>query len=286
MGEGILSQPILITGATGVLGRALVAAFADAGLPLRQAVRKTANAQPGFEAVRWDYDDPSTFAPALAGAGGLILIAPPLDVTAPAKVAPAVTRAREAGVPRIALISAYGANHEERAPLRMIEHAVIESGVPYAILRPNFFMENFSVGFLAGAIQAAGGIFLAAGDAKTSFISTRDIADAAVAVFRQRLAGVELDLTGPESLDHAEAAALISAAAGRQVFYQALSDEQMSAGARSMGVPEPAVAYLSMLYAVVRAGGMAGVTEDFERVAGRRPTTFQEFAEASASAWK
>lgn len=281
-----MNQPILITGASGVLGRALVSAFVDAGVAVRQAVRNPQKAKPGVMSVRLDYHDSSTIGPALAGAGGLVLMAPPLDPDAVALVRPVVECAKASGLQHIVFISAFGVNFNEQAPLRVVEHIVMDSGVPYTILRPNFFMENFSQGFLAGGIKAAGGIFLAAGDGKTSFISVRDIAAVALAAFEKPLTGQELDLTGPEALDHAEAAKIVSEASGRTVSYHALSEEQMAAGARGMGMPEPAIRYLTALYSVVRAGYAAPVTPVVEKVTGRKPTSFGEFAKVNAAAWE
>jgi uncharacterized protein YbjT (DUF2867 family) len=281
-----MSNSILITGASGVLGRTAVHTFVDAGVTVRQGVRNLQSAKPGVPAVRWDYADPTTLAPALAGVDGLLLMAPPLDSDSPAKLAPAVAAATQAGLSHILLLSAFGANYSEEAPLRVIEHMVMDSGIPYTILRPNFFMENFSEGFLAAGIRQQHGIFLAAGDARTSFISVGDIAAVALGAFQQRRTGVEYDLTGPESLDHTEAARLISEAAGHPVVYHPLTAEQMAAGARAAGVPEPAIGYMMMLYGVVRAGYSAGITQAVAQVTGRPPVTFAEFARANADAWR
>ena len=73
------------------------------------------------------------------------------------------------------------------------------SGVPYTILRPNFFMDNFSTGFLAPMVKG-GAIYLAAENAKTSFIAATDIAAVAAVAFAEGLAGKEYNLTGPEAL--------------------------------------------------------------------------------------
>ncbi len=279
-------QPILVTGASGVLGRAMVDAFSAAGWAVKQAVRNPAKAKPGVPSVRFDYADPSTFAPALAGVEGLILIAPSLDPNAAAELSPVIACAKSAGVRHIVFISALGVNYNEQAPLRVVEHLVMDSGVPYTILRPNFFMENFSEGFLVGGIKAQKGIFLAADNGKTSFISVRDIAAVALAAFQKRLAGAELDLTGPEALDHTEAAKIISEITGTQITYVPLTEEQMVAGARAMGMPEAAIGYLTVLYSVVRGGYMAPVTPGVQKVTGRPPVSFAEFAKASVAAWK
>ncbi len=278
-------QPILITGASGVLGRTLVSTFTEAGVAVRQAVRSPEKARPDVAFVRLDYTDPATIDPAIAGVEGLLLMAPSLDPEAPAKLGPVITRAKQAGVRHIVFVSALGVNHNEQAPLRVVEHLVMDSGIPYTILRPNFFMENFSEGFLATGITAQNGIFLAAGEGKTSFISIHDIASAALASFQKRLTG-EFDLTGPEALDHGEAARAIGRASGRPVRYHAMTEEQMVAGAREAGMPESTIGYLTVLYSVVRDGHMATVTTDVERLTGREPTTFGEFTKANAARWQ
>ena len=270
---------VLVIGATGTLGKAIVTAALDAGLSIRQAVRDTARANKAAEAVQFDYADAATIAPALQDVSAVVLQAPPLDANAPALLGPAITAAKDAGVKQIVLISAFGVNHNEQAPMRIVEHLVIDSGVPYTILRPNFFCENFSEGPQAGTIQGQNAIFLAAADGKTSFISVKDIADVAVAAIQQAATGQEVELTGTEALDHNEVAKIISEACGRTITYHAITPEQMSEGAQSHGMPEPMVAYLGMLYGVVRAGHAAGIAPFPESLAGREPTSFEAFAE-------
>ncbi len=280
-----MKETILITGATGVLGRAIVEAALKSGMGVRLGVRDPQKARPDAAAVRLDYADPASIPGAMAGVSGLVLIAPPLDPNAAALLAPVVAAAKTAGVRHVVFISAFGANHNEQAPLRVIEHMVMDSGIACTILRPNFFMENFSEGFLAEGIKTQGAIFLAAGDARTSFISVRDIAAAAVAAFERPLPGREFDLTGPEALDHAEAARLIAEASGRPVVYHALTEEQMIAGVRALGMPETAIAYLAVLYAAVRAGHAAAITDGVAKITGRRALSFREFAQAAAGSF-
>jgi uncharacterized protein YbjT (DUF2867 family) len=280
-----LIGPVLVTGASGVLGRAIVSALSDAGIVVRQAVRSPKKAKDGIESVRFDYTEPATFVPSLNGMLGLLLMAPPLDSEAPGKLGPVIAQAKKSAIEHIVLVSAFGVNHNEQGPLRIVEHMVIDSGVAYTILRPNFFMENFSEGAMCSAIRGQGGIFVAAGDGKTSFISVRDIAASVVSAFKTPLKGREFDLTGPEALNYTEIARIIGDVSSRPVTYHALTEEQMNAGALAAGMPEPAVAYLGMLYGVVRAGYAAGVTSDVETVTGRKPISFKEFAQGSASAW-
>ena len=274
-------QKVLITGATGVLGKAIVKLAIEDGLAMRQGVRNPAKANPTAEAVHFDYADRSTIAPALEGVAALVLMAPPLEANAPALLEPVITAAKGAGAKHIVLISALGVNHNEQAPMRIVEHLVIDSGLPYTILRPNFFMENFSAGFLASSIREQHAIYLAAGDGKTSFISVEDIAAAVTTALKQSLTGQEFDLTGPAALNHTEVAKIISEATGNTVVYHSLTEGQMLEAARSQGMPEPVVAYLGMLYSVVRAGFAAGVSDDFEALTGRKPIAFETFARPS-----
>src|SRR5580698_9723401 len=109
-------QKVLITGASGVLGRAIVQAAVGTGLAVRQGVRNSSKANPAAEAVHLDYADPLTITNALAGVSALVLMAPPLDANAPALLGPVVTAAKAAGVQQIVLISAFGVNHNEQAP--------------------------------------------------------------------------------------------------------------------------------------------------------------------------
>lgn len=277
-----MNGKVLVTGATGTLGKAIVRTAMESGFAVRQGVRDTAKADSQIEAVHFDYFDTATIAPALEGVSALVLMAPPLEAEAPALLEPVIAAAKKAGLQQVVLISAYGVNHNEQAPMRIVEHLVMDSEVPYTILRPNFFMENFSEGPQAGGIREQDAIFLPAGDGKTSFISVKDIATVAVAALKQSLTGVEIDLTGPEALSHSEVAKIISEASGRSVEYHPITEEQMTEGARSHDMPEPMIAYLEMLYRVVRAGHAAGIAAIPESLHGYKPRTFKTFAEQAA----
>lgn len=161
----------------------------------------------------------------------------------------------------------------KQALLRIIERHVMDSGIGYTILRPNFFMENFSTGFIAPMI-AKGEISLAAGDGKTSFISVKDIAEAAAAAFLHKSHGTEYNLTGPEALDYAQTARIISDVSGRIIKYHAIPEEAMLQTAREKAMPEGAVRYMAMLYAAVRNGWMAVVTSGMHEATGRDPVSF------------
>jgi uncharacterized protein YbjT (DUF2867 family) len=283
-----MKNTLLVTGATGNLGREAVKALLSAGYSIKAGSRDVAKIQPAknLEPVKLDYTNASTFSGALDGVTGVFLVAPPMDPEAPVKLIPFIQKAKEAGVKHIVFNSALGVDQNEQAPLRVIERALMDSGIDYTILRPNFFMENFSTGFIAPTIQRQRGIFLAAGDGKTSFISTKDIAQVVMKAFRNAHYGKEYNPTGSEALDHAQVAKIISDASGKTVTYKALPEEAMLQGARDQGIPEAAVQYMGILYAAVRAGYMAVVTDDVKKVTGKKPITFEEFVQKNIGGWK
>lgn len=282
-----MNNRILVTGATGNLGQDIVNSLLNEGYSVKAATRKPKGIKTNERliSVQFDYTDPTTFNESLHGTQGAVLMAPPMDPEAPAKLIPFIENAKTAGLRHLIFISALGADQNEQAPLRIIENAIIGCGLPFTILRPNFFMENFSRGFIAPMIRQ-GGIFLAAGQGKTSFLSTKDIAAVVAKGFTNALYGKEFNLTGPQALDHNRVAEMISERIGRNITYSPLTEEAMLQGARDSGMPEGAVQYMAVLYSVVRDGWMATITDDVEMVTGQKPTSFQEFVYQNAAAWK
>jgi uncharacterized protein YbjT (DUF2867 family) len=276
---------ILVSGATGNLGRSVVVALRNKGIDVRAGGRNTQKLNAiGDETVLFDYANPSTVSATLEAVDALFLMAPPLDAEAPAKLKPVIDLAKSRGVRHIVFNSALGVDAVEQAPLRVCERYLMGSGVPYTIVRSNFFMENFSTGFLAPMVKS-GTICLAADQAKTSFISVVDIAEVAATAFVKALTSKEYNLTGPEALDHTQVVTIISQVSGKTVTYQAIPEEAMLKGLRGTGMPEGAVQYVGVLYSAVRAGCTAGVTTDVETVTGKKPTTFETFAGQNVNAW-
>lgn len=280
---------VLVTGATGNAGRDVLNELQRSPeFAVRAAVRNPAKLQTAHQvnAVTFSFEDQSTFEPALGGIDALFLIAPPMDPESDRKLAPVIAKARDLGVRHIVFNSSFGMENFDDAPLRKAERLVMESGVPWTILRPNFFMQNFSSGAGLEMIQRKGGIYLAAGEGRTSFISTVDIAKVVRVALERRLHGQAFSLTGPEALTHAEVAETISEAAGAPVMFVDLTEEQMLQGAREAGMPDHAVAYLALLYGLIRDGHTAEVTNEVSTLTGQTPQSFRDFARTHASAWR
>jgi uncharacterized protein YbjT (DUF2867 family) len=266
----------------------VVRALATEGFHVRVATRepRSYRGSKHITPVWLDYHEPVSIEPALLGADGLFLIALPLDYQAPRVLEPVIDQAKNTGIKHVVLHSALNVDLSEEAPLRIVERYLLGSGIHSTILRSNFFMENFVTGNIAPSINESDGIFLPAGDGKTSFITTGDIAAVATTAFRERLFGEEFNLTGPEALDHYQVATILSEVLGRTITYRPLEEGDFLELLGQHGLSDSSAKYLTTLYGLVRTGLMAKITDDVLRVTGHAPKDFRTFAEEHAKVWR
>ncbi len=282
-----MSRTILVLTATGTVGGATVTALRARGAAVRAATRDP-GAQPwpaGVEAVRWSYDDRSTWTAALQGVDTLFLAIPAFRPDEAEEGRAILAAAQAAGVRRVVKLSAAGVEGNPESGHRQVEVAIEGSGLEYVLLRPTFFAENF-VEFYGAPIKAEGAIYLPAGAGKTAFVAAADIGAAAAAALLGEQTGEAWVITGPEALDHDEVASVLSAALDKPVQYHDISPDLFEASLREHGAGEVAVATMSALYGYVRAGWTATVSPDVERVTGRPPQRFADWAQANAGAWR
>jgi len=191
---------ILVTGSTSNVGRPLVERLGSLGERVRAASREPSRgeASDGVQPIWFDYGEPRSFDPALEDVDRVVVISPPVPTPHPL-VLPfleSATRDRR----KVVLMTAMGTEYEDDGSLRQVERALEQSGAPFVILRPNWFMDNFHTGWVED-ITHTGVIALPAADARPSFIDARDIADAAVAALRSdRFDGRAFTLTGPADI--------------------------------------------------------------------------------------
>jgi uncharacterized protein YbjT (DUF2867 family) len=166
------------------------------------------------------------------------------------------------------------------------EDVVKASGLPWSIVRPSGFMQNFSEGFMTPGIKHAGMIFSAAGSGAVAMVDSNDIAAAVLALLTQPdQTDKTFELTGPQAHTFAEMAAMISAAAGRSIGYQAISIDQMRQRMHEAGVTPDYADILLRDQSAISEGAAAKVTTDIWELTGRGPMSFQHFVEINASAW-
>jgi len=277
---------ILVTAATGNVGRELVPQLLQAGEQVRAGTRHpdAASFPPGTDVVRLDFGDPGSVRAAVQGVRAVYLIVPEtVDTDA---LTGSLKAMRDAGVGRVVLQSGFGAQ-DGGNPLGDAEDAVRASGLAWTILRPNWFMQNYNQMFRKG-VRDRDEFAEPAGTHRTSFIDARDIAAAATVTLTQ--AGHEghaYDLTGPESLDRAAVAEALSAALGRHITYRAVDDDGFVAFMTGTGESDEEEARgIASIYAPIRADRTADVTPDLKRLTGRAGFTVHEFAQHYRHDWE
>jgi uncharacterized protein YbjT (DUF2867 family) len=286
-----MTETVLIIGATGEVGGHLLDALAGAPVRVRAGVRDTARAahlnQGSVQAVRFDYDDHESIERAVDGADRVFLLTPPPSLLPHEldRAAPVVDAARRSGVRHLVRLSSMWALHSPASAHRVIEQYIEASGVPYTFLRPNIFMQNFSVS--QRDMVRGGGIYVAAGAGRVSFVDVRDVAAAAAAMLTSTgHEGKAYTLTGPEALDYGEAAAQLSAAVGKPIAYHALDDAALRDTLAQAGWAAGLIEYVSALYEAVRDGQRALLSSDIHHLVGRPPISFQQYARDYADVWK
>jgi uncharacterized protein YbjT (DUF2867 family) len=266
-------SPVLVTGATGKTGTRITRALRARGIDVRAASRGGA--------VPFDWDDRSTWSPALRGAGALsIAYAPDISVPgAPETVAALAEAATAAGIHRVVLLSGRGEDEALRA-----EGLVRTAAPAAAVVRSAFFMQNFSESLFAESV-VDGELALPVGDVPEPFVDVDDVADVMVAALTED--GHErqtYEVTGPRAITFAEAVAEIAAASGRDLGYSSVPPAEYSAALAGAGVPEDLRALLMYLFTEVLDGRNASLADGVQRALGRPPRDFSAFAAAAARA--
>ncbi|MFD7406956.1 NAD(P)H-binding protein [Streptomyces sp. NPDC059866] len=273
------TQKILVTGATGTVGRQVITELLARGHAVRALTRDAARAAlpAGVEVVQGDLTDPDSLGPALQGVTGLHLITFGGAYFAPLQTGPQILQlARAAGVRRVTVLHGGGPS--------LLEDAVrAEEGVDWTVLMP--------VEFMANALEWADRI-VASGEVREPFVSRLsamvhegDIgAVAAVALTEEGHGGQEYVITGPELLTVGDKVATIAAARGRQIALVELTEEQAVAQWRAAGHPEDVIGFLIEAYGNTPEAGRT-VVDTVEKVTGHPARTFAQWAAEHADAF-
>ncbi|WP_197508562.1 NmrA family NAD(P)-binding protein [Mycobacterium sp. 1081908.1] len=290
-----MDTTVLVTAPTGKVGRRLIPLLWRRGMLVRAASRSPLPQRRGVEPVRFDWTDATTYAAARDGVEAMYLVAGDIPQAVHADyIRRLLEGAAGAGVQRAVLLSTYGVDQAPpEHPLRRIESAVESSGVPFTILRPGAFMQNFSERLrwresLAEGIRDADEIVAPGGDGRVSYVSTEDIAAvAAVALTEDGHQGNSYAPLGPEPLTLTEVADHISWVTGRPISYVETGRAPIREALLAAGAPAEAAETNSQLYVHAFTSGAMGVSNgDVAEVTGRPPVSFGEFAAGAAAAWR
>jgi NAD(P)H dehydrogenase (quinone) len=272
---------IVITGATGPLGRHAVEALLARGVPAGQIVAAGRNAGRladlagrGVRTARIDYGDPATMKVAFAGADALLLVSGSEVGHRIEQHRNAVDAAADAGVGRIVYTSAPKATTTALviAPEhKATEEMIAASGLPATILRNGWYHENQLPAL--GQARSTGEVLASAGNGRTASASRRDFAEAAAVVLTEDgHVGKVYELSGDKSWDYTELAATFGVILGRPVVYHSVSPDEHRQILLDAGVDEPTIGFLLALDQNVRDGLLAETTGELQALIGR-PTT-------------
>lgn len=253
---------MLVLGATGKTGRRVVERLSAAGAPVRPASRTSP--------FRFDWGDPGGWAAVLDGARAAYVVAP----EGPADLERFVDEAARAGLDRLVLLSARHPDQGGDGAMPAVEDAVRGGPVPSTVLRPSWFVQNFTEGIFAE--ELAGGVLrLPVGDGREPFIDAGDIAEVAVAALEGvGTVGPTVELSGPEAVTFDEAVRRLAAASGRQLRFEPVAPDEWAAAVAGV-LPPPVVELLGNLFEAIRRGENDHLSPGVEQVLGRRPRSFE-----------
>ncbi|MFC9230957.1 SDR family oxidoreductase [Streptomyces decoyicus] len=278
---------IVVTGATGNVGRPLTQALTEAGEQVTAVSRHAAAVPDGVRHAAADLADPTGLAPVLDGAKALFLLLSG-DLHAPgARPADIIGLAKASGVRRIVLLSSQGVATRPLGPsrvaMRALEDALRESGLDWAVLRPGGFASNALA--WAESVRTQGAVAAPFGDVGVPVIDPADIAEVAAAcLLDDRHTGGVYELTGPEVITPRQQTAAIAAALGSPVRFHELTRTEAKAAMTQFVPAELADDTLDIIAAPNPAE--LRISPDVERVLGRAPRPFNNWAARNIAAFR
>ena len=274
---------IYVADGGGYIGRELVKRLVESGHRVRALVASPAEAAivrgPNTEVVLGDREHPETFAHTLAGADVAMLITRHVPNLFELE-AQFIQAAQAAGVGRLVKSSAFNAGLDQQGAKLLharAEEAVRQSGIKWTFLRPQFFMQN--VLWFADEIKTKGTFSLAMKSGRIGMIDYRDIAAVAAKCLTETgHEGQIYNLSGPELISMHDIAASLSRAVGTPIRYNDISSEELQRYLISMGWSAWHAEVMTRSYEGMSKGASAIVTDDVQRLLGRKATSFDQVA--------
>lgn len=282
------ARRVLVTGANGRTGRAVVQALARAAIPVRAFVRNAAQA-PALEALGaaehavGDMLEPATIERALEGCDALVHIGPPMHAREKEMTGHFIAAAQRAGLPHFVY---YSVMHPLRTEVRHhrlkleTEERLVESDLPYTILQPMRYMQHLEQIWKRVVSE---GVHAMPFNIEVRF-NVVDLADLAAATAfvigaRERHVYATYELCGPEALSQRDMARVLTEVLGRPVEARAIAREELEAKARASGTSEDRVAQMVAMNAHYDRHGFRGNPNVLRMLLGREPTTFRAYVE-------
>lgn len=270
---------VAVTGATGHVGGHVARILAEAGVSQRLLVRDPARAPQlaGAQVAQASYGDRDACESALAGVSTLFMVSAAESVDRLTEHRTLVDAAAAAGVEHLVYTSFLGASPQATFTLAR-DHAATEEHIRAAGLRWTVLRDSFYLDFFASLPGPDGVVRGPAGDGRVGAVARSDVARAAAHVLLDPAAhaGATYQLTGPEALTLTEVAEILTQATGEAVTFHDETLEEAYTSRAPWGAPDWQVDAWVSTYTAIAAGELALVTDDVERLTGRRPVSLRE----------
>lgn len=269
-----MADSILVFGATGTIGQLVVSELVAKGETVKAAALD-GQTHPDAEVLRFDFRDPTSIAPLFEDVDRVFVLMPsePLDVIA--ALMPVMRHVVDRKIKAV-LLSTIAVDASDDNPYRRIEEVLENSGLPFVILRANWFADNFRTVWKDDVRK--GEIALPADEGLISFVDGRDVAAAAaVALTSSEFDGETLVLTGPAALPLSRAAEVLSHVTGRRVVFKPIAAADYEARLAAEGVAEKQITERVAEFDTIRDGKASIVSPAIEKMTGRAPRFFETF---------
>jgi len=269
-------QNILVLGGKGKTGSRVASRLIEKGQTVRIGSRTE---EPSF-----DWENSNTWEAALRGMDSVyITFQPDLAVPGAKEAIEGFTNlAVTSGVRKVVLLSGKGEKEAEEC-----EHIVMNSGLDWTVVRASWFNQNFSESFFLDPI-VAGHVALPKNEALVPYVDANDIADVVVASLLDDKHNSEIyELTGPRALTFSDVVREISAATGREIQFTPISMQEYNVMMKEFNLPDGYLWLINYLFEEVLVESNSIVTNDIEKILGRKPIDFTTYAHevAKSGVW-
>jgi uncharacterized protein YbjT (DUF2867 family) len=275
-----MNRKILVTGATGTIGKAVVTALKDEKASFVAGVRNKAMAAEKLgadvELVSFDFEDPVTYEAATEGVDTVFLLGPPLVTNLDSLLTPFIDFLKRKSIKRVVYVGSLGMEKLAALPFHvLLTEKLKRDGFEYTILKPSFFAQNFKNYEWQNIIER-GITFAPAGNGKVAFVDVHDIAGvAAKALTEEGHVSKTYEITGPETLSYTEAATILSEVTNKQVIYPNPTAEEYTGALKGAGAPDFIAPYMISVYSLIANNEVNVVSPIVEELTGKKPTSLK-----------
>ena len=276
---------ILITGASGNIGRQIIAALPEkAGHAYLKSIRK--EKKPGSDECFFDFSEPLKSIEALQKIDVLFLLRPPHISNVKRDILPILEGAKKVGVKHIVFLSVQGAENISFIPHARIEKAILELGFDFTFIRPSYFMQNLTTMF-KNDLCKNDRIYIPSGQAKFLWVDAVDLGQAIARVLESpsEHRNKAYTLTGTELASMSDVAALLSAELKRPIHHVSPNLVSFWFNMRKEGISRGKVVVMIALHFLPRMQSPPAISSDIENLLKRKPATLAEFVKREASQW-